>query len=188
MFGTEIVKDTGDGEKKKGHSTETEAARQKSSTQTKQTQREHRVTGTGRQSSCHFHSVRMPSSTARDYPLPSGQPRGKESGNVAVFGGPPRVFLLISHQWGGGGARTFVPFLACVHDTQLVFSGFNVQQILPAKFFGSTLNVVTQWLPSFRHGQKQTVVFINSCCGDSPTQPESMNCLGQPQGHKDKKQ
>lgn len=59
------------------------------------------------------------------------------------------------------------------HDTQPVFFGSVTPQILAAKFSGSTLNVVTQWLPSFQHEQKQIIVFINSCCGDAPTQADS---------------
>lgn len=42
--------------------------------------------GTRRFSSYPFHSIGVPSSTTREYPFPSGQPRGKEAGNVAIFG------------------------------------------------------------------------------------------------------
>ena len=80
------------------------------------------------------------------------------------------VYLLVSHQWGKL-QHLFLFLLA--HDTQPVFFGSDKPQILAAKFFGSTFNVVTQWLPSFQHEQKQIIVFINSCRGDAPTQAVS---------------
>lgn len=80
------------------------------------------------------------------------------------------VYLCISHQWGKL-QHLFLFLLA--HDTQLVFFGSGTPQILAAKFFGSMLNAVTQWLPSFQHEQKQIIVFINSCRGDAPTQAAS---------------
>lgn len=66
-----------------------------------------------------FHSIGVPSSTAREYPFPSGQPRGKEAGNVAGFGAflfmCVCVYLLISHQWGK--LQHLFLFLPA-HDTQ----------------------------------------------------------------------
>lgn len=56
-----------------------------------------------------------------------------------------RVYLLISHQWGK--LQRLFPFLPA-HDTQPVFFGLAMPQVLAAKFFGSTL----KWLRnSFRH-------------------------------------
>lgn len=43
-------------------------------------------TGTRRLNSSPFHRFSMPPSRAREDPFPSGQPRGKEAGNVADFG------------------------------------------------------------------------------------------------------
>lgn len=86
------------------------------------------------------------------------------------------MFAPISHQWG---KLQHLFFFLLAHDTQLVFSGSDTPKILAAKFSGSTLDVVTQRLPSFQHEQK-IIVFINSNCGDAPTQTESVDCLGQP--------
>lgn len=146
----------------------------KSPTQTT-TQLAHWQTGTRRLSSSPFHSIGMPPSTAREYPFPSGQPRGKEAGNVACFWSSALCvceYLLISHQWGKL-QHLFLFLLA--HDTQPVFFGSDSPQSLAAKFFGRMLNVVTQWLPSFQHEQIQIIVFINSCRGDAPTQADSKN-------------
>ena len=67
----------------------------KSPTQTT-TQLAHWQTGTRRLSSSPFHSIGVPPSTAREYPFPSGQPRGKEAGNVAVFGALLSVCVCVS--------------------------------------------------------------------------------------------
>lgn len=83
--------------RKTGHSPETEAARQSPLTQTQTaTQLGHWQTGAGRLSSSPFHSTGVPSSTAREYPFPSGRPRGKEAGNVAVFGAPLWMCVWVS--------------------------------------------------------------------------------------------
>lgn len=107
-------------------------------------------------------------------PFPSGQPRGKEAGNVAGFGDPLDVYVSICLLVTNGGSSSICSF-ACWHMTrsQPVFFGSDTPQILAGKFSGSGLNVVTQWLPSFQHEQKQIIVFISSFHGDAPTQADS---------------
>ena len=80
-----------------------------------------------------------------------------------------RICLLVIN----GGSSNICSFFLLAHDTQPVFFGSDTPQILAAKFSGSTLNVVTQWLPSFQHKQNQIIVFINSCRGDVPTHADS---------------
>lgn len=96
------------------------------------------TTGTRRLNSYPFYSISVPSSTTREYPFPSGQPRGKEAGNVAVFGALLSVceYLHISHQWGK--LQHFFLFLP-PHDTQPVFFGSHTPQILAAKFLATHL-------------------------------------------------
>lgn len=90
---------------------------------------------------------------------------------MAVFGALLSLYLLISHQWGTL-QHLFLFLSQAAHDTQPVFFGSDTPPILVAKFSGRTLEVVTQSLPSFQHerGKKKLIVFINSCCGDAPTQ------------------
>lgn len=117
-------------------------------------------------SSSAFPSNGVPSPTAREYPFPSGLPRGKEAGNVAVSGAflwvcvsvcVCGVYLLISHQWGKL-QHLFLFLLA--HDTQLVFFGTDTPQILAAEFFGSTLggyamaSVISTWATPHLKNQK----------------------------------
>lgn len=63
-----------------------------------------------------FHSIGVPSSTAREYPFPSGQPRGKEAGNVAGFGAFLFMCVCICLLVINGGSSNICSF-SCRHMT-----------------------------------------------------------------------
>lgn len=110
-------------------------------------------------SSSAFPSNGVPSPTAREYPFPSGLPRGKEAGNVAVFGAllwvcacVVCICLLVIN----GGSSNICSF-SCwqmTHSYSVLALTHHKSWLL--SFLAAHL-VVTQWLPSFQHEQPPTL-------------------------------
>lgn len=95
-----------------------------------------------------FHSIGVPSTTAREYPFPSGQPRGKEAGNVAVFGALLCVCVSICLLVIKRGSSNICSF-SCWHMTHSQsFLALLRHKFWPASFLAACL----MWLRNgFRH-------------------------------------
>lgn len=157
--------------RKTGHSPETEAARQSPLSQNTNSasaltnrHREVELLSFPLHRRAIIHSQRISLSF-----WPASWERGRKCG--CFWSSAPWVCASICLLVINGGSSNICSFSSLAHDTQPVFSGSDTPQILGAKFSGIALNVVTQWLPSFRHEQKQIIVFINSCRRDAPTHP-----------------
>lgn len=106
-----------------------------------------------------FHSISMLSPTAREYPFPSGQPRGKEAGNVSVFGSYTLSMCVCILVINGGLSNICSFFFAATwHAASLSWLQYDTNSGHQV-FLAALLNVVTQWLPSFRHGQKSRLLY-----------------------------
>lgn len=117
-----------------------------------------------------FHSISMLSPTAREYPFPSGQPRGKEAGNVAVFGSYTLsmcVCILVIN----GGRSNICSFFFRRHMTHSQsFLAPIRHKFWPPSFFGSLAQCGYAMASVIStRAKKQIIVFINSCHGHAPT-------------------
>lgn len=106
------------------------------------------TTGTRRLSSYPFHSTGVPSSTTREYPFPSGQPRGKEAGSVAVFGALLSMCVSICTLVINGGSSNICSFSCCHMTHSQSFLAPTRHKFWPPSFLATCL----MWLRNgFRH-------------------------------------
>lgn len=129
----------------------------------------------------------MLSPTAREYPFPSGQPRGKEAGNVAVFGSYTLSMCVCILVINGGRSNICSSFFFHRHMTHSQsFLALIRHKFWPPSFFGSLAQCGYAMASVIStRAKKQIIVFINSCHGHAPTHDSkegdmSNFCLDQP--------